>query len=235
MTEGSDKLDFLDETAPAPEPQIEAAPEPEATGEPEVVPPTTEVEKPQAIPITALLDEREKRQAAERRAEENERRLRMLEQRLSAPPQQAPDWFEKPDEALRARMAPLQAELLNTRLDTSELMAAQAYGQDIVETAKQAFLAEAQRDPALHQKVLQSRHPYDEVVKWHKKTEAMAKIGDDPDAFINAEVERRLQERLTQSSPAPAPRPPISLAAAPAAGRTTPIAKGNAFDQAFPV
>jgi hypothetical protein len=247
MTEESDKLDFLDGTEEAPEAQVEAPAEvAEPTGEQEAAPPVAAEEKPQTIPITALLDEREKRQDAirkaegsERRAEEAERRLKELERRIAAAQQQRkpPDFFEKPEEAVKAQVDPILHRMFSDKLDFSEALAEEKYGAETVETAKQAFIQAMQEDPDLYRKVVvTSKHPYDAVVKWHKKHSALSKIGDDPEAYIAAEIERRLQEaQQSQSSPAPVNRPPISLAAAPAAGRGNPQAKGNAFDQAFPV
>jgi hypothetical protein len=237
MTEESDKLDFLDETAEAaPEPETEPA-QVEATGEPEAAPPTATEEKPQTIPITALLDEREKRQEAMRQAEEARKELEAMRRQIAAAqqPQKRPDWFEKPDEAIRYAVAPLKAQMLNDRLDTSEMLAEDKYGAETVTAAKQAFLEAAQQDPGLHHRVLQSRHPYDEVVKWHKRQSVMSQIGDDPEAWIEQQVKARLEQMQSPSSPAPVNRPPVSLAAAPAAGRAAPQAKGSGFDQAFPV
>lgn len=232
MTEESDKLDFLEETAPEPE----VTPEPEeAKGEPEAAPPAATEEKPQSIPITALLDEREKRQEAMRRAEMAERRAQELERRIAAAQQQQkrPDWFEKPDEAIQYHTAPLEQRILSDKLDISETMAEDKYGAEAVAAAKAAYLQAIQEDPALHQRTLKSKHPYDEVVKWHKRQSFVSQIGDDPDAWLEAQIAARMQQQ--GSSPAPVNRPPVSLAAAPAAGRASPQAKGSAFDQAFPV
>lgn len=230
----TEKLDFLEETA-SPEPEVqETAPEPEAMGAEEAAPPAATEEKVDRIPITALLDEREKRQAKEREAEEARREAEQLRRQLQAmqrPPQKAPDFFENPEHAFQARVTPLQQQMLSDRLDMSELMASDKHGAEVVEEAKKAFLAEAQRNPALHQQILRERHPYDAVVKWHKRVSTLSKIGDDPDAYINAEIERRLQERLSQT---PAPhqpaKPPPSLSKAPAAGSGDRMKPGSAFD-----
>jgi hypothetical protein len=240
MTEESDKLDFLDGTEEAPEAQVEPPAEvAEPTGEQEAAPPVAAEEKPQTIPITALLDEREKRQEAVKQAEEYRKQLDYLNRQIAAArrPQQKPDFFEKPEEAVKAQVDPILHRMFSDKLDFSEALAEEKYGAETVETAKQAFMQAMREDPGLYQKVVvTSKHPYDAVVKWHKKHSALSKIGDDPEAYIAAEIERRLQEaQQSQSSPAPVNRPPISLAAAPAAGRGNPQAKGNAFDQAFPV
>ena len=238
MTEESDKLDFLNETADAPEPEQQPEPQAEATGAQEAPPPVAAEEIAKTIPITALLDEREKRQAAERKAEEAERRWQDVQRQIAQAqqPRKPTDWFEKPDQAMQERIAPVQMEILSTKLDTSELIAATQYGAETVETAKAAFLQEVQKDPSLHQRVLQSRHPYDEVVKWHKRQAFMSQIGNDPDAYINARVEELLQQRLStvQTPPAHNSAPPPSLSKAPAAGSGEKSKPGSAFD-ALPI
>lgn len=228
MSDGKE-LAFLEETQPeAPEPVQEVAPEPEppeATGEPPAEPPAAQEDSNRPVPITALLDEREKRQEAQRKAEEAERRAKDLEQRLAAmqQPQPTVDFKDNPQAVIEHR-------LLNERLNTSEIVAAQAHGQDVVEAAKQAFVEAARKDPLLLQQAHRQTHPYDFVVKWHKQQSLLSQIGNDPDAWINAQVEARLQERLAQP---PAPKaPPPSMARAPAAGGES-IKPGNAFDALF--
>lgn len=237
MTEESGKLDFLEETAPAPEPEVqETAPEPEqveATGEEQVTPPVATEEKPQSIPITALLDEREKRQEAMRRAEMAERRAQELERRIAAAqqPQKRPDWFEKPDEAIQYHTAPLEQRILSDKLDISETMAEDKYGAEAVAAAKAAYLQAIQEDPALHQRTLKSKHPYDEVVKWHKRQSFLSQIGDDPETWLDQQIKARMEAQVSQPSPAQGNRPPPSLSKAPAAGRSDPMKPGSAFDQ----
>ena len=85
-------LPFLDDEARAEEtPEVTAevqpeppAPEPEASkGEPVAAPPAA-VEEPKHIPITALLDERERRQQAAREAEDLRKKLAEMEASASA-------------------------------------------------------------------------------------------------------------------------------------------------------
>lgn len=238
MTEESGKLDFLEEREDAtPEPEVqETAPEPveaEPTGADEATPPVAVEEKPQSIPITALLDEREKRQQAMRDAEEARKERDYLRRQFQAmqQPQKRPDWFEKPDEAMRTAIAPLEHRLLSDRLDMSEVMAEDKYGAETVAAAKQAFLEAAQRESGLQQRILQERHPYDAVVKWHKRQSFLSQVGEDPDAWIEQQVKARLEQMKSQPSPAPGTRPPPSLSKAPAAGRGESIKPGSAFDQ----
>jgi hypothetical protein len=249
----SDPLENLfDETpeteaaeAQAPE-QVTQAPAPEApasdTGKGEIAsaaPPAATDDRDQRIPITALLDEREKRQAAERRAQEIERRIAEIEAQRQQP---APDFFDNPEAAFAAERARVEFAMWNERANMSEMLARNKHGDETVERATQAFVEAAQANPALAVEMRRQRDPYGYVIGWHRKHDAMQKIGDDPDAWITAQVEARLAERLAQAQapiaqPAPVQAkpnpPPRSIASAQgmsAAQKPT----GSAFDELFP-
>ena len=241
----SDPLDQLfDDQQPAAAPAPETAHEPaQPAVAPEMgtggiaTPPVAEPEKPAAIPISALLDEREKRQAAERQAQEYQRRI----QEFEAAQKPKPDFFDNPDAVIAAERAQVQQMLWNERLNMSEMLARQAHGDDLVTQAAEAYAQAAKQNPALAFDLQRQPNPYGHVVQLHKKQQALSKIGDDPDAYI----ERMVQERLaamqaSQSQPAsvqtsrPAPTmPPRSMASAPSAGAGTPRGAGTAFDQVF--
>ncbi len=77
-----------------------------------------------------------------------------------------------------------------------ELRAAQSHGADRMEAAKRA--AEELRDSgdpainALAVRLLNTANPFDELVRWHDEQARVSRFGDDPEGYINAEVERRL-------------------------------------------
>lgn len=236
MAEESGKLDFLEETEEAEVvEQVEAPAEPdpvEAKGEDdEVAPPATAEEKPQAIPLTALLDEREKRQEATRRAEVAERRLQEIERRIAASqqPQKRPDWFEKPDEAIRHAVAPIQQQVLSVKLQQSRFLAEKDFGPDLV---KEAF-AYFDQHPEESHKMLDHPSPFHAAVQHYKRQKFLSEVGEDPESWLEAQVKARL-EQISPQSPAPANRPPPSLSRAPAAGRSENTKPGSAFD-ALPI
>ena len=244
----SDPLDQLfDDQQPLEAPAPATAPEPAqpaitpeasqaGTGE-LAAPPVAEPEKPAAIPISALLDEREKRQAAERQAQEYQRKIAEFE----AAQKPKPDFFDNPDAAIAAERAQVQKMLWNERLNMSEMLARQAHGDDTVTQAAEAFAAAAKQNPALAFDLQRQPDPYGHVVAWHKKQVALSKIGDDPDAYIERMVQERIAAAMaSQSQPAPvqtsrpAPTmPPRSMASAPSVGSAVPRAAGSAFDQVF--
>lgn len=228
----SDPLDELFDETPvvdavpvdAPEPQ-EATPAPEAEvpvvpeagkGEPKAAPPAAPEEKPQAIPISALLDEREKRQAAERRLAELESQQRAQEQK--------PDYFGDPEGAIAVERQQFAKALWNHKLDISEIIARQQYGDELVAQAQDAFMQAARQNPALAMDLQRQLNPYGFAVSWHMQQQALAEIGSDPAAY-KAKLRAELMAELQAQAPAapvqaqrPATTPPRSMASAPAAG-----------------
>jgi hypothetical protein len=240
----SEKLDFLEQTQAEPEqeqvtevaetPEPEQAPDPQATGETDAGTPPAVEEKDQRIPITALLDEREKRQRLEREAEDAKREIERLRQQFAAmqQPQKAPDFFEKPEDAIRHYVAPVAQQVMGVKLEQSRFLAERDFGADVVEEATAFFDA----NPQLSAQFLNKPSPFHAAVEFYKRAKVMNQIEGDPEDWINKQVEARLQERLAtvQTSPAKPAAPPPSLARAPAAGGGESMKPGSAFD-ALPI
>lgn len=239
-----EKLSFLNTPAPEPEPEpaeavTEEAPQDAgATPEPEAeAPRARDPDTGRFIPIAAVLDERDKRQAAERRAQE-------LEQRLSQYTQQQEEYVPTdPREIIQYTLAEQQKIAFNERLNISELMARQAYGDDEVTAAQQAFMEASQSDPNLAAQLQGQVHPYDWVLRWHKSYRLMSEIAPDPEAWRSAERERLRQELLQEiqgtaqrpASSKPSQQPPPSVVSLPSSGRAgqTPTGPGLAFEGLF--
>jgi hypothetical protein len=237
-----EKLNFLDAEEPAaaaPEPSapvIEAekpaAPEPEPQGDGRARDPETG----RFVPISALLDERDKRQAETRKREDLEAQLQRYQQ-----PQQPEYVPTDPSGIIQYALAEQQRVAFNERLNTSELMARQAFGEDVVTEAQKAFLSAVGQNPMLQQQLQGQIHPYDFVVKWHKQHKLMSEIGQDPEAWRKSEAEKIRAQVLAELqgqgvSPArSSQQPPPSVVGRPAAARagTVPIGPGNAFDNLF--
>lgn len=192
-----------------------------AEAEGEIKPEAKDEQKPGFVPVQARDAERQKRRAAEQRAADLERRLAVLEQQRAAPvgqPQQTAqedplaEFLSNPtaflEKQLSSHLAPLQQGLSSQQEFISETIAVQTYGQDAIEAAKEAALeAQEAGGPAFDlmiSRLKSSRHPFDELVKWHREQGALQKYGADPDAYINAEIERRLAERAPQQQQPPA-------------------------------
>jgi len=221
---------------PAPEPRNDRPRDehgrfaPRTEGEPEAVPPTAKQE-PGPIPIQALLDERERRQRAERELEELRRRAAPP----PAPPAR-PDLFEDPDAALDHIRQEFQQQLLQERLNFSVAHAQTQY-QDYGEK-EAAFIAavqaEARQDPhnqsSLYRQMIADPNPASFAYRVGSQVLAMREIGPDPtayktrlvddDALFQQMLEKRglTQQQLQQPAPsAPAPVFPTSLSTARAA------------------
>lgn len=222
-------LDFLDETLtdgeqPALEPDAPADGEaadltpPEGTGEP-AEPPSAPEEKSRDVPFVALMDEREKRQAAQRELEEIRKKMAEYE-RNAQQPKERPDFFENPE-------AVVQQHVTAVKLQQSKFLAEKEYGTDMVAEAYAYFDQHPQESAAL----LNHPSPFHAAVEHYKKQKTLADMGADPDAWINAQVEARLAERLAQTTTPKAPPP--SMAKAPSTGGER-ISPGSAFDETFP-
>lgn len=256
-----DKLSFLnrDEAGrfapkePAPElpqleaekpPQSEPAPQaPPETVAPAAPPPPPKPEVPPGhVPLEALLDTREKAQRAQREAEEYKRKLEELTRKPSTPidPIADPDGFYRSVEEQRAK------DRQDTLFETSWLVAQQQHGEEAVKAAEEWLKDELQSNPGLYQTIARQRHPYDFVVKQHKRSLSVAKLGDDdPDTWFEKQAKERgyikleqQQQALDAAAPSPqrAAIPKPSLANAPSAGGNAPkipVGQGVAFGRLF--
>lgn len=159
--------------------------------------PAGEEQQDHRVPLSEHLSEREKRQAAERRAEALERELTTLkqpkrEQPAAIDPYADPQAFR--DAGIREALSPLEQRLENQRLATSKLLAVDKYGSDVVNTAFTTLKQAMETDPAArfeYQRIMASDHPYAELVGWSKRQSALKEIGDDPAAY-----ETKLREKL---------------------------------------
>jgi hypothetical protein len=129
------------------------------------------------------------------------------------PPPPPPDFFDNPDAAFEYRikqvLEPLHAQRQAEREADSVDRAIEKFG---VETVQQAYTALAERvqqvgpqDPS-YARIMQARHPYGELVKWHREQTALTRYGADPQAYIEQEVQRRIAEMQGQQ-PQQAARP----------------------------
>lgn len=186
---------------------------PEPQDEQEAAPPAAKQEAG-PIPIQALLDERDKRQRAERELEEWRRRAAPP----PAPPQR-PDLFEDPDGAIEHLRREFQQQLVAERLNYS-VASAQIQYPDYSEKEK-AFIAavqhEAQQDPqgqsTLYRQMVADPNPASFAYRVGSQVLAMAEIGPDPSAYKqrlvddDALFEQMLEKRgMSQQSLQPPPQ-----------------------------
>ena len=249
---GKDAIAFLDgETVDEPEvneaEEIEAQPE---QAEPEAVEPEAEAQtgeedpgstpepEPQdtkSIPVTALLDEREKRQEAQRQLQENQRRQAELEaelRRLQQPKEQVPDWWEDPNKASQYHSQRLEQQFQQRLMQMSKFQAEREFGQETVNEAVTYF----DQHPQQSQQFMSHPSPFHAAVEFYQRQKVASEIGSDPEAYkqkLREELRAELEAELTQSPKSKPKAPPPSMASAPAAGKEA-ITSGSAFDQLFP-
>ncbi|SCB16490.1 hypothetical protein [Rhizobium hainanense] len=160
------------------------------------------------VPVRAVQDEREKRQAAQQENETLRRELAEMRGQLqvlttqrqpqSAQPQekQPVTLWDDPDAFLKSQMSPFQSEIQQMREELWESRAIAAHGADKVEAAKKAAeaLFNTPQGASLHQQITTSGNPFDNLVKWHQQQETLARVGGDPEAWLNAELEKKMND-----------------------------------------
>lgn len=226
------------------------AEQPEQTQEqPEVTADEPEPEQGK-VPQQALHAARQKAKEASTEAEhlrqqiaQMQGQIQMLNQRQAAPQkiEEAPkpvDFWESPDGYLESKLTPFQQQIQQQREQFSKMLAMQSHGAETVDSAYNAFVEAARANPqayaAEYQSIMASEHPYDALVSWHKRQETLRMVGNDPNAWLEAEMEKRLQdpayqaqvlERIKGTAAAnsrsnPVTRIPPSLSRLPAGGNT---------------
>lgn len=186
--------------------------------------------------LNALLAERDKRQAAEREAQELKRQLEQFQQRQAPAP--AP---QQPTEAPDPVMDPqgFQAWIVNEqyrqREQISQVAAVRHYGLDKVAAAEQAINAAGRLDPSLIAKVKSQPDPYGFAVEWHQQQQMLQQVQgySSLDDLIAAEAVKRGYVRAGEGQPVTLPAkvvtqsttqpPPRSLASAPTTPRGNPV------------
>lgn len=209
-----------------------AAPAPVAEA-PVVAPAAPAPEPAHHIPIAAHLDERDRRQKAEDRAEAAEKRAAELErqqqQEAAAKRQPPPDPEKDPIGHLnylrQQDRAFLEAQSYDQKLDLSRRFAESSHGKEAVEKASAWFGERASSDPLFNRKVEQSRDPYELVVNEWKREQTLSQLGNDPkrvEAFLAWEAAQKTDPAAQAPAAAAAPATPTPPAAAPAAAPVAP-------------
>lgn len=172
------------ETAPAVEPEKVAEPVAEPAKEP-----VKAQEPDHRVPLRELLDERERRQNESAHRQRLEAQLaEFMAKRDQAKP---PEFWDDPNAHLEHRLAPVRQNIDRSvnqvREDFSQLYANDKYGEEAVRAAYSEMEKVVQRFGPNHPdyiRVMQSSHPYGELVKWHQSNQTLAKVGGDLDAFL---------------------------------------------------
>lgn len=215
--------------AEAETPVAEPAPQPEPEPQPAPVQATPERE-PGHVPISALLDERDKRRQLEEQ-------LRHFQQQQAPEPVAPPNPYEDPDGWTDYQQSLVAQSRWDAVTSISQVMANEKHGAELVQSAAQAFMQEVQQRPWLMNELRQQPHPYDWVVKRHQREQVLGNV--DPSQFEAFLAWRNAQ---AATAPVPAPAAPSSLATPPpsinnaaSAGGVAhvPVGPGRAYDKLF--
>jgi len=207
----------VEEVEVAEEAANEAEPE---TGEQETPPPGDGQNMIPAAVATALR--KEKRQLKEE--------MEALKARSQQPPQEQQEdpveFYADPEKALTQHAKMIATQQFNQKLDMSEMVMRSQVGDEVVDSATDAFLTAKSKDPSLDIQLRNAPNPYGFVVNWHKQQTALAEIGTDPEAYkstLREELKKELQEELAAQAAseiqAPTPTAPPSLSKTPNLGK----------------
>lgn len=185
------------------------------------------------------LDERDKRQAAERARDELQARLKAFEDAQNAtPPAPIPSALEDPEGFAAAQAHQRYLDRLDVLFHWSEAMSREKYGDEVTQTVMDWAMAKAKASPAFRDEYAGQKHPVDWAVKQHKRDAFLKEIGDDPEAYkakLLAEFAASGQHPQTpQTAANPSTLPPPtqsaptrSLAAASGAGGIASVPMGE--------
>lgn len=190
---------------------------PKATDEPVAEQPGTE-QQPQpsadgkTVPLSAFIEIRDESKTLKQQLQQALGRLQALEQRPQAQPQPpAPpppkrELWDDPDAYVNDRLTPVQEALAETRAEISHLRAVAEFGKESVTAAHEAVneaISRGELDRAkVNGQLAQSRDPVGDIVRWHQQQQAkanMQRIGNNPDAWLEAELEKRMADPAFQA------------------------------------
>lgn len=170
----------------APVEEVQQEPEPESEPAPEVVEAPAPEPEARHVPITALLDERDKRK-------ELERRLAEFEAKQQVQPQQTeiPDPYDDPAGFAAHQQKQVEQQIVGVRFEMSDRFARQAHGDETVQGAIDWAMERAQKNPAFAQEYMANPDPIEWIVQQHKRDAMLSDIGDSPDDWFEREAAKR--------------------------------------------
>jgi hypothetical protein len=179
------------EEAPADKPQAE----PEAAPPQEPPPPP----QPHQVPLSELLNTRERAQAAERERDELKRALEHIQRQQQATqqkPAEVPDIFSDPEAYTRHINETVHRTTTEMRLEF-DMQLAEVRHPDVFPKAYDAFIQAVgnpgRPNPQLYHEVMGARSPGQAIVDWFKRDQVLREVGTDPAAY-----RQKLQKELLE-------------------------------------
>jgi len=202
------------------------APAPAALSDPATTPAAPRPREDGHVPISALLDEREKRQVEKATREALERQI--AEMRAQAQPQRELE----PTEAL-------EVALYAQNLRASRRFAEREYGKDTIASVHDWAARRCDEDPHFNQQMSSSDDPYEAAYQAYNREQILRTVKHgDLAAFKAWQSAQPAAGQPTPSAASPAPVPPRSLATASGTGGAgaphVPVGPGQAFMSAIP-
>jgi hypothetical protein len=149
------------------------------------------------IPLTELLNEREKRQSAERQREAVQQQLWQLQQQLQAaqkPAEEPIDIFANP-EAYTAQVQQTMEQRMKAMEGNFSLRLAHYKHGELFGEAWQEMTSRTQAgDDSMRQQVLGSSDPGETLVQLYQREKLMKEVGPDPMAYVNQKLEAALED-----------------------------------------
>lgn len=177
------------EEAPAPERVEEAPVAPEALNQEAETHTAAEEAEVRQVPLNVVLDERDRRKAAEQERDRYKQQWEAAQQRQQ--PQNVPDPYDDPQGFAAYQEQRVQEAVTQQRFQMSELMAKQQHGEEVVTKASQWALEKANSDPTFAAAYHRQAHPIDWIVQQHKRDAIMSDIGDNVDDWFTREAAKR--------------------------------------------
>lgn len=113
------------------------------------------------------------------------------------------EFWEDPDSFLAQRLSPLEQSIQRQRESFSRMMAVSQHGSEKVSAAYKAMADALATSPqtAVHEyrRIMATDHPYDELVNWHSRSQTLARIGNDPDAWLKTQLQEMLKDPAKQA------------------------------------
>jgi len=168
------------------------------------------------VPRKAYEQERQRRQnwveRASRAEAERDALAKQLEEAKKPPPQSTPPPFAEPIDPARdpeGYTRRVRGVVLNERLNTSEMMALDKHGKEVIDRETEYFKKRTEADPRLWNELYSKPHPYQWMIDSNSTARLHEEIGTDPAAY-RARIVAEERTKWEAEHPAGQPISPVA-------------------------